>query len=40
MKLKDHCQKNNVSCELVYPGAPDVLHADTTAFLVEKLSVR
>jgi hypothetical protein len=24
----------------VYPGAPDILHADTTAFLVEKLSGR
>ena len=40
VKLKEHCQVNDVSCELVYPGAPDVLHADTTAFLVEKLSGR
>ena len=40
VKLKDHCQENDVSCELVYPGAPDILHADTTAFLVEKLSGR
>ena len=40
VKLKDHCQENDVSCELVYPGAPDVLHADATSFLVEKLSGR
>jgi acetyl esterase/lipase len=40
VKLKDHCQENEVPCELVYPGAPDILHADTTAFLVEKLSGR
>ena len=40
VKLKDHCQENDVSCELVYPGAPDILHADTTSFLVEKLSGR
>ena len=38
VKLKDHCQENEVPCELVYPGAPDILHADTTAFLVETLS--
>ena len=40
VKLKEHCQANDVSCELVYPGAPDVVHADTTAFLIEKLSGR
>ena len=40
VKLKDHCQENDVPCELVYPGAPDILHADATAFLVEKLSDR
>ena len=40
VKLKDHCQENDVSCELVYPGAPDILHADTTSFLIEKLSGR
>ena len=40
VKLKEHCQENDVSCELVYPDAPDVLHANATAFLVEKLSGR
>ena len=40
VKLKDHCQKKDVPCELVYPGAPDILHADTTSFLIGKLSVR
>ena len=40
VKLKDHCQENDVPCELVYPGAPDILHANTTSFLIEKLSGR
>jgi len=40
VKLKNHCQKKDVPCELVYPGAPDILHADTTSFLIGKLSVR
>jgi acetyl esterase/lipase len=40
VKLKEHCQENDVPCELVYPGAPDILHMNTTAFLVEKLSGR
>ena len=40
VKLKDHCQENDVPCELVYPGAPDILHTNTTSFLIEKLSGR
>ena len=40
VKLKDHCQENDVPCELVYPGAPDILHANTTSFLIENLSGR
>ena len=40
VKLKNHCQKKDVPCELVYPGAPDILNADTTSFLIGKLSVR
>jgi len=40
VKLKDHCQENDVPCELVYPGAPDILHMNTTSFLIEKLSGR
>ena len=40
VKLKDHCQKKDVPCELVYPGAPDILHMNTTSFLIEKLSGR
>ena len=40
VKLKDHCQENDVPCELVYPGAPDILHMNTTSFLIQKLSGR
>ena len=40
VKLKDRCQENDVPCELVYPGAPDILHMNTTSFLIEKLSGR
>ena len=27
VKLKEHCDANGVRCELVYPGAPNVVHA-------------
>ena len=40
VKLQEHCEDKGVPCELVYPGAPSILHADTTAFLIEKLSSR
>ena len=40
VKLKDRCQENDVPCELVYPGAPVILHMNTTSFLIEKLSGR
>ena len=40
VKLQNHCQKNGVLCELVYPDAPNILHADATSFLIEKLSAR
>ncbi len=37
VKLQDHCKANKVACDLVYPGAQDVKHASTTAYLIEKL---
>lgn len=37
VKLQEHCRKIGVPCELVYPGAPDVKHADTSAYLIETL---
>ncbi|MEO6787553.1 MAG: alpha/beta hydrolase [Chthoniobacteraceae bacterium] len=37
VKLQEHCQKIGVPCELVYPGAPDVKHANADAYLIEKL---
>ena len=40
VKLQNHCQENGVLCELVYPDAPNILHADATSFLIEKLSAR
>ena len=33
VKLKEHCDSNQVACELVYPGAPDVMHANDIAFI-------
>ena len=37
VKLQEHCKEFGVPCELVYPGAPDVKHATTAAYLIEKL---
>jgi hypothetical protein len=33
VKLKEHCDANHVTCELVYPGAPNVKHATDSAFI-------
>jgi hypothetical protein len=35
--LQQQCRKLGVECELVYPGAPDVKHADAGAYLIERL---
>jgi acetyl esterase/lipase len=32
-KLKERCDASQVSCELVYPGAPDVKHPSDSAFI-------
>lgn len=37
VKLKEHCDELKVPCELVYPGAPDVQHRSSLAFLLAKL---
>jgi acetyl esterase/lipase len=37
VKLQQRLRGLSVECELVYPGAPDVKHATTTAFLIDKL---
>ena len=37
VKLQEHCKEKGVECELVYPGAPDVKHANTDLFLIDKL---
>jgi hypothetical protein len=33
VKLKEHCDANQVRCELVYPGAPNVVHAIDSDFI-------
>lgn len=39
VKLQEHCQANGVSCELVYPDAPDVKHATILEYLLANLKV-
>lgn len=37
VKLQEKLQKLGVECELVYPGAPGIKHADVLAYFIEKL---
>ncbi len=37
VKLQEKCRSVGVECELVYPGAPDVKHANAQKFLIETL---
>ncbi len=37
VKLQERLREVGVPCELVYPGAPDVKHAQTHEYLVDKL---
>ncbi len=37
VKLKERCDASGVSCELVYPGAPDVKHSSDNAFITAHL---
>lgn len=38
--LQEQCRKLGVECELVYPGAPEVKHADASAYLMERLKLK
>ncbi len=38
--LQEQCRKLGVECELVYPGAPEVQHADAAAYLMERLKLK
>jgi acetyl esterase/lipase len=40
VKLQERCVAAGVPCELVYPGAPGVRHANATAYLIATLQVR
>jgi len=37
VKLQEHCQSAGVTCELVYPDAPNVKHLETSEYLIWKL---
>lgn len=37
LKLQEHCRASGVSCELVYPNAPDVKHKSMAEFLIANL---
>jgi hypothetical protein len=37
VKLQEKLKSVGVECELVYPGAPDVKHAQPALYLIEKL---
>jgi acetyl esterase/lipase len=37
VKLQEHCKSVGVACDLVYPGAADVRHANSTAYLMAQL---
>jgi hypothetical protein len=40
VKLQEKLQSVKVPCELVYPGAPDVKHAQIPDFLIETLQAK
>ncbi len=37
VKLQEHCKAERVECELVYPGAPQMKHATSTDYLIDRL---
>jgi acetyl esterase/lipase len=37
VKLQEHCKAQHVACELVYPGASNVLHATVQDYLIKTL---
>lgn len=38
VKLREHCQANQVSCELYYPGAADAKHLTVKDYLIHQLN--
>jgi acetyl esterase/lipase len=40
VKLQEHCKATGVTCELVYPGAPDVKHPTPTDYLIATLKAK
>jgi hypothetical protein len=40
VKLQEHCKAIGASCELVYPGAPDIKHKTPTDYLIHKLKLK
>lgn len=40
VKLQEHCKAKGVACDLVYPGAPDITHAKSAAYLMAKLKAQ
>lgn len=40
VKLQEHCKATGVDCQLVYPKAPDVIHASPTEYLIRTLKSR
>jgi acetyl esterase/lipase len=40
VKLQEHCAATGVDCELVYPGAPDATHENSTAYLIKMLKAK
>ncbi|MFT5905609.1 MAG: acetyl esterase/lipase [Cryomorphaceae bacterium] len=39
VKLQEHCQAMDTSCELVYPGAPEIKHKTATEYLIYRLKL-
>ena len=40
VKLKEHCAKTGIECELVYPGTPNVIHTTPTEYLIATLKAQ
>lgn len=38
VKLQEQCKNQGVSCEVYYPGAPDIKHSSVQEFLIETLT--
>ncbi len=40
VKLQEHCASIGIGCELVYPGAPNVIHETPTEYLIATLKAQ